>query len=205
MPRCRWQKKGCDEQEEIQSATSAPRTVARQYFWPVTGSRTSKLMLFLYNDIAHRFELLVPCSHPFVTPLHFPCQGNLCLRRQMKRSLIERSFLFLSAPLHSSLTCDIASQQRNAAVICCRQNNPVNCFGVAIQWGNGSCRQHIQSHRFELLVPRSHPFVTPWHFPCQGNLCLRRHDWVTIIKPSWKSLNCQGLSCFLWAVFKVEF
>ena len=48
----------------------------------------------------------------------------------------------------------------------------------------GSCRQHIQSHRFELLVPRSYPFVTPGHFPCQGNPCLRSHDWVTIIKPS---------------------
>ena len=41
VPRCRWQKKGCGEQEEIQSATSVPRTVARQYFRPVTGSRTS--------------------------------------------------------------------------------------------------------------------------------------------------------------------
>ena len=51
-------------------------------------------MLFLYNDIAHRFELLVPRSHPFVTPWHFPCQGNLCLRRQTKRSHDVRSFCF---------------------------------------------------------------------------------------------------------------
>ena len=51
-------------------------------------------MLFLYNDIVHRFELLVPRSHPFVTPWHFPCQGNLCLRRQQKRSHDVRSFCF---------------------------------------------------------------------------------------------------------------
>ena len=51
-------------------------------------------MLFLYNDISHRFELLAPRSHPFVTPWHFPCQGNLCLRRQTKRSHDVRSFCF---------------------------------------------------------------------------------------------------------------
>ena len=124
---------------------------------------------------------------------------------QTKRSLIERSFCFCRhlCTVLSPATPYCSNGTR--AVICRRQNNPVNCFVVAIQWGNGSCRQHIQSHRFELLIPRSHPFVTPWHFPCQGNLCLRRHDWVTIIKPGWKSLNCQGLLCFLWAIFRLSF
>ena len=32
-------------------------------------------MLFLYNDIAHRFELLVPRSHPFVTRDISPVRG----------------------------------------------------------------------------------------------------------------------------------
>ena len=69
---------------------------------------------------------------PFCHSVTFPLSGESLFEAQKK---IARCavFLFLSAPLHSSLTCDTAFQQWNAAVICRRQNNPVNCFGVAIQ------------------------------------------------------------------------
>ena len=46
---------------------------------------------------------------PFCHSMTFPCQGKLCLRRQKKIARCA-AFLFLSATLHSSLTCDIALQ-----------------------------------------------------------------------------------------------
>ena len=70
---------------------------------------------------------------PFCHSVTFPLSGESLFEAPNKKIAHRAVFLFLSAPLHSSLTCDIASQQRNAAVICRRQNNPVNCFGVAIQ------------------------------------------------------------------------
>ena len=80
---------------------------------------------------------------PFCHSLTFPLSGESLFEAQNKKIARCAVFLLLSAPLHSSLTCDTVLQQWNAAVICRRQNNPVNCFVVAIQWGNGSCRQHI--------------------------------------------------------------
>ena len=160
----RWTKSWSVEYEETRRIAKRSKRARRLCFRPVTGSRTwPKSNKIKYASIAQLAE------HAAVN--RGVTGSSPVWGAKQKRSHIVRSFLF-----HIKLSTKLFhhSQQPHAAVICRSQNNPVNCFGVAIQWGNGSCRQHIQSHRFELLVPRSHPFVTSWHFPCQGNLCLRR-------------------------------
>ena len=84
-------------------------------------------MLFLYNDIAHRFELLVPRSHPFVTPWHFPCQGNLCLRRQ-KRSHDVRFFVSVGTSAQfSRLRHRIAVTERGCYLSQTKQSGELFC------------------------------------------------------------------------------